>query len=428
MTSEVSTLRLKDCLSLLKDGTHNPPERSEKGIKFIAGATDIKYLDVNFSKCTFVCQENYQMMHKKWEPKVNDVLLTIVGTVGNTAIVREQDLPFTMQRSIATLRPNEKIDFRYLFYWLNSYEAKWALSSRITATGQPGIYLGELGKIPISIPRLEVQKKISEKLYLLDQAIRINKKIVEVIENKLNALFRSWFIDFDPVKAKAERRLPYGMDEETAALFPDSFDYSEYGLVPDGWDVTKVSELCKRVDYGFTASSDEDPTGSKFLRITDIIPRQVNWNSVPYCKIPGDLLLKYRLESGDIVIARTGAGVGVAKRIHDPPVDTVFASYLVRIKPKNEILSIYLGAWLESDQYLYYIQGISYGAGQPQCSAKYLVTFDLVLPPIEILNAFNERVKSLLDLQKYSIYSMDCLANTRDALLPRLMSGELKIN
>jgi type I restriction enzyme S subunit len=215
---------------------------------------------------------------------------------------------------------------------------------------------------------------------------------------------------------------------ETAALFPDTFKNTEYGSIPNGWSVTKVSELCKSVDYGFTANSTEDSSGQKFLRITDIIPKQINWNSVPYCQISDDLLSKYRIESGDIVIARTGAGVGVAKRIHNPPVDAVFASYLVRVKPKNTVLSIYLGTWLESEQYQYYIQGISYGAGQPQCSAKYLVTFDLVLPPIEILSAFNERIKSLLDLQKYTNYQMNCLAKTRDALLPKLMSGELKVN
>jgi type I restriction enzyme, S subunit len=426
LNSEVSTLRLKDCLSLLKDGTHNPPERSEKGIKFIAGATDIKYLHVNFSKCTFVSQENYKIMHKKWEPKVNDVLLTIVGTVGNTAIVREQDLPFTMQRSIATLRPNEKIDFRYLFYWLNSNEAKWAISSRITATGQPGIYLGELGKIPISIPRLEVQKKISEKLYLLDQAISINKKIVEVIENKLNALFRSWFIDFDPVKAKAEGKLSYGIDEVTAALFPDTFEDSEFGPIPTGWRVGTINEFGKIVTGGTPSSKNPEHFDGlvPFITIPDLARNIWQEETERTISQEGATSLKSRLiPPGSVCVSciATVGNVGITTRpsitnqqIHSIVCNKGYSSQFVYSLITSFVpnLKFFAGGGAV-------IQNISKSTFGKQ---------RVIIPPIQVVEQFTKLVEPLYQSIKAKNSASRSILEARDALLPRLMSGELKVN
>ena len=143
-------------LSLLKDGTHLPPKRVNKGFKFIAGATDIKHFSVDFSKCTYITEDEYLKIHKKWNIRPDDILLTIVGTLGNVAIVRERDLPFSMQRSIALLRVNEKIPYSYLYFFLNSYFFKVELQKRINPTAQPGIYLTELSKIKIIVPNKRI--------------------------------------------------------------------------------------------------------------------------------------------------------------------------------------------------------------------------------------------------------------------------------
>ncbi len=143
-------------LSLLKDGTHLPPKRVDKGFKFIAGATDVKHFFVDFSKCTYITEDEYLKIHKKWTIRPDDILLTIVGTLGNVAIVRERDLPFSMQRSIALLRVNEKIPYSYLYFFLNSDFFKGELQKRINPTAQPGIYLTELSKIKIIVPNKRI--------------------------------------------------------------------------------------------------------------------------------------------------------------------------------------------------------------------------------------------------------------------------------
>ena len=147
---------LGSVLSLLKDGTHLPPKRVDKGFKFIAGATDVKHFFVDFSKCTYITKEEYQKIHKKWTLRPDDILLTIVGTLGNVAIVRERDLPFSMQRSIALLRVSEKIPYSYLYFLLNSDFFKGELQKRINPTAQPGIYLTELSKIKIIVPNKRI--------------------------------------------------------------------------------------------------------------------------------------------------------------------------------------------------------------------------------------------------------------------------------
>ena len=170
---------LGSVLSLLKDGTHLPPKRVAEGLKFIAGATDIKHFYVDFSKCSYITEDEYLKIHKKWDIRPNDILLTIVGTIGNAAIVRERDLPFSMQRSIALLRVNEKIPYSYLYFFVNSNYFKKELEKRINPTAQPGIYLTELSKVKIIVP---------------------NKKIVELFHNVAQSFIKLMQFGIDNIE------------------------------------------------------------------------------------------------------------------------------------------------------------------------------------------------------------------------------------
>ena len=116
------------------------------------------------------------------------------------------------------------------------------------------------------------------------------------------------------------------------------------------WDRVILREICDSVNYGYTASAKPEPIGPKFLRITDIVPNRIDWSAVPHCKITEKNLSKYLLEKGDVVIARTGATTGYAKRIRTDH-KAVFASYLVRIRVNSKYDSRYVGFVVESDEY-----------------------------------------------------------------------------
>lgn len=166
------------------------------------------------------------------------------------------------------------------------------------------------------------------------------------------------------------------------------------------WKRVILREICDLVNYGYTDSAKLEPIGPKFLRITDIVPDRIDWSSVPYCKINKRNLGKYLLEKDDIVIARTGATTGYAKRIRTDH-KTVFASYLVRIRINPKYDSQYVGFIVESDEYKRFIQLNLGGAAQPQANAQVLTSFPIPLPPLPaqrkiaaILSAYDDLIEN----------------------------------
>lgn len=144
--------------------------------------------------------------------------------------------------------------------------------------------------------------------------------------------------------------------------------------------VVSLAEIAEFVQYGYTASASEHPIGPRFLRITDIVSPQIDWESVPYCEIDEKMKSKFLLAPGDIVIARTGATVGYAKLIRHNP-ESVFASYLVRIRINRELaVPGYVGRIVESDIYKQFVISQVSGAAQPNANAKTLSAFRLPIP------------------------------------------------
>ena len=145
--------------------------------------------------------------------------------------------------------------------------------------------------------------------------------------------------------------------------------------------LTTLADVCESVRYGYTASASLDACGPRFLRITDIVPDSVVWDSVPYCEIDDSDKERFALGVGDIVVARTGATVGYAKLIREP-VDAVFASYLVRFRVDSTRADPgFVGRLVESSVYKSFVQSRVGGAAQPNASAPVLGSFEFPLPP-----------------------------------------------
>ena len=156
----------------------------------------------------------------------------------------------------------------------------------------------------------------------------------ETLEEMARALFKDWFVDFDPVRAKVDGREPY-LSPEVWSLFPDRLVDSELGPIPAGWEVKTLRKLSRKPQYGYTESAKDEPIGPKFLRITDINKKAwIEWEAVPHCQITVENFKKYRLNKGDILIARMadpGHGCVIEERL-----DAVFASYLIRFQPLHD--------------------------------------------------------------------------------------------
>jgi type I restriction enzyme, S subunit len=165
------------------------------------------------------------------------------------------------------------------------------------------------------------------------------------------------------------------------------------------WKEVSLKEVCK-TQYGYTASATDVDTGVRFVRITDIVPDFINWNTVPFCKISEKEFLKYKLNEGDIVAARTGATVGYARQIRNNSPNAVFASYLVKLIPSDKIDKRFLGIIVESNIYKEFIQMIAGGSAQPNANANDLTEFKIKIPSLptqkqiaSILSAYDDLIE-----------------------------------
>ena len=163
------------------------------------------------------------------------------------------------------------------------------------------------------------------------------------------------------------------------------------------WEEVKLGDVSK-MQYGYTASASKEKIGPKFLRITDIVPDIIDWDDVPFCEINDNDYEKYKLYNGDILIARTGATAGYAKLIRNFE-DAVFASYLIRVRPKENCYSGFVGRLIESNIFKQFIDKVKGGAAQPQANAPLLKEFSFLLPPLPtqhkiagILSAYDDLI------------------------------------
>jgi type I restriction enzyme S subunit len=185
-----------------------------------------------------------------------------------------------------------------------------------------------------------------------------------------------------------------------------------------------LSELCESIDYGYTASAEREEVGPKFLRITDIVPDVLDWSSVPYCRIEDDRFEGFRLLEGDIVVARTGATVGYAKRLGRRHPDAVFASYLVRFRLGPGIKNTLAGVFVESQHYKDCVRSLIGGAAQPNANARVLTSVKMLVPNATLQQVFSDAVEPLLDERELLQLQNQKLCAARDLLLPRLMNGD----
>lgn len=394
------------CLGIF-DGPHATPKDSYDGPIFlgIKNITEDGRLDL--SEIRHVSEEEYPRWTRRVTPQLDDVVFTYEATLHRYAIIPE-GFRGCLGRRVALVRPNPKhVDSRYLlYYFLSNGWRRIVEASVITGATVDRIPLEKFPSLPAALPGLQVQKCIADILSTYDDLIENNRRRMALLEEAARHLYREWFV-----------RL----------RFPGHEHVRIRNGVPEGWIRKTFAELCGSIDYGYTATAETDDVGPKFLRITDIVPDVIDWRSVPHCTIDESLLGKFRLIEGDIVIARTGATVGYAKRLHKRHPEAVFASYLVRLRLKAELDNLMAGVFLESDDYKRYVRSCVGGAAQPNANAKVLSAAEIVVPSPSIQSIFRETVEPLMDQREILELQNRQLRGARDLLLPRLMSGQIAV-
>ena len=398
----------------------------------------------------------YESLAEKVAPKSSregDVVVTTKGNSTGRVSFVTADMPrFIYSPHLSYWRSLDREELRpgFLRYWSMSREFRNQLAGLAASTDMaPYLSLVDQKRLRITMPSPGVQQRIAHILGTLDDKIELNRRMNQTLEAIARAIFKSWFIDFlpvrakiaartqtgDPVHAKSEGREPVGMDPETAALFPSSFQPacaanaaagrdSPLGKIPKGWEASTLGAICEKPQYGYTQSATEEQMGPRFLRIKDINKQPwIKWSSVPYCEIGADDYEKYRLGVGDIVIARI-ADPGHGALI-ETDMDAVFASYLIRFRLLDRSYSQYVKYWLRSPGYWALVRARRSGSTRGNLNAKVLSGFPILIPPARLAEKFQTAIRPLAEKTSALLTENEELGAIRDALLPRLLSGEL---
>ncbi len=367
--------------------------------------TDFKDGRIDDSSLLFVPEDVFPRI-RRYTISQKDIYVSIVGTIGLVGIIGAglDGASLTENAAkICDLDPN--VDRDFLAAYLRSHWGQFEMRAQTVGSTQPKLALFRIANIRVPLPPRDEQRAVARILGTLDDKIELNRRMNETLEAMARAIFKSWFVDFDPVRAKAECRQPFGMDGETAALFPDSFKDSALGKIPKGWNLSKLGELA---DFAYGKGlKDED-------RCPGEIPvygsnGQVGWHNKALVKGPG------------VVVGRKG-NPGTVNWVHTDfyPIDTTF--YVV---PKGGIQSMY---------YLFYILSLlhlpSLGADSavPGLNRNIAYMSEIVVPSAEITEAFDLQCAPFLNRVQANDNESRTLAAIRDALLPKLISGEIRVS
>ncbi len=307
-------------------------------------------------------------------------------------------------------------DTKFLFYLLHTLR----LNDWRTGSGQPLLNQTILSQIPATIPPLSEQRRIAHILGSLDGKIELNRLMNETLETTARAIFKSWFVDFDPVRAKMEGREPVGMDAETAALFPSAFQDSAIGKIPEGWEVGTLGEIAHNVRR--SARVNEIDSEDVYIGLEHMPKRNIalsEWQTAD-----GISSNKFRFRKGEILFGKLRPyfhKVGVA------PIDGVCSTDILVIQPvESERFGVVLGL-VSCDEFVAYTDAHSTGTRMPRTNWRDMSRYEIALPQMNIARKYTELIRPLLERIIDNIHQSHTLSQIRDALLPKLLSGEIRV-
>lgn len=360
----------------------------------------------------------------KWRYcSVDDVLIARYGaSVGRIC----RGVAGAYNVALAKVIPKEKVELGYLYYLLKSEFFQGPIAAMSGRSAQAGFNKDDLAAIRVPLAPLQQQLEITALLGCLDDRITLLRKTNTTLEAIAQALFKSWFVDFDPVHAKQQGRAPEGMDAQTAALFPDAFEDSELGMVPKGWRWSTLAECTSYLNRGISPKYVEEGgipvINQKCIRDFSVDFSKARRHNPALRKIDGR-----ELKQGDVLVNSTGVGtlgrVAQLLKLDEP---TIVDSHVTVVRAGQKINSEYLGCFMQWKQPN--IEDMGEGStGQTELSRQKLGQLEMLQPDEKTLLAFRELVNPLKERISFNEKSIGSLAQLRDTLLPRLISGQLRL-
>jgi type I restriction enzyme, S subunit len=397
---------------------------------------NVRHGSVDYANPSYVSDETAQTT-AKWFTTPGDVLVSMTGSgpnapeslVGRVARVRENEPKALINQRVGRLRLKDvrRISQDFLFYVLSQKEVQEFLVTNSTGSAnQVNISSKTIEEVPCPKIGFVESTGIAAILGALDDRISLLRETNATLEAIAQALFKSWFVDFDPVRAKSEARAPEGMDEATAALFPGSFEDSPLGPIPSGWSCQRLADCCSQLGRGLS------PNYVEVGGVLVLNQKCIRGFSVDFAKgrrhdSAAKKVGTRVLEIGDVLVNSTGVGtLGRVAQVFDLPEPVTVDSHLMIVRPKPGISWTFLGELMMSKQAE--IEGMGEGStGQTELSRVNLGSLLVILPSPAILGEFDLLVRGIKRRISMNSRNAECLAQLRDSLLPRLISGQLRV-
>lgn len=364
--------------------------------------------------------------------------ITIAANIAETGVLT---FPACFPDSvIGFIADSNKADVRFIEYAFRLL--KRALQHEATGTVQDNINLQTIERLQIPVPPLAEQRAIAHILGTLDDKIELNRRTNETLEAMARAIFKSWFVDFDPVRAKASgessesicRRL--GLTPEFLALFPDSFRESELGEVPAGWNTSTLAAEAKRYG-GFIQTgpfgsqlhaSDYVDEGVPVVMPQDLVDRRISVGRIVRVTVEmAQRLSRHAVKPGDVVYSRRG-DVERHALVSEREVGWLCGTGCLLVRLGDAWLSqAYLSEVLDLPVTREWLVRHAVGATMPNLNTSILGNVPLLIPSESLLSAFESIAGPLRKQQVAKSIESDSLAAVRDALLPKLLGGELGV-
>ncbi|EJE4192511.1 restriction endonuclease subunit S [Vibrio parahaemolyticus] len=346
----------------------------------------------------------------------NDVLINITGdSVARVCLAPNEFLPARVNQHVAILRVDpEEFDHRYLRYFLTSTKMQnYLLTIASTGGTRNALTKSMLESLEVSKPSLDVQKRIGDVLESFESKIELNSRTNQTLEEMAQAIFKSWFVDFDPVKAKMNGEQPEGMDAATASLFPEKLVESELGLIPDGWELTNIGKVSECFDKKRIPLSKRQ--------------REQKQGSIPYYGATS--VMDYVDEAiFDDIYLLIGEDGSVMKDDGTPFIQYIWGPAWV-----NNHAHVLQGIKsVSTEQLMLFFQQTNInayvtGAVQLKINQRNMNSIPFIKAPKEINERFYDVVAPLYAKIRAIKEENEQLAKLRDTLLPKLLSGEIEL-
>jgi len=430
MTYNLDRTPLSDLCEAIVDCEHKTAPKQDFGIPSIR-TTDIKNGRLDIENANRVSEETYIQWTARLEPQPNDLILAREAPVGEVGIVPLGQRVCLGQRTVLIRPDKNKLFPRYLLYLLLTSQMRHALTSRAEGSVVPHLNMSAIRGLELPLlPPLDEQKAIAHILGTLDDKIELNQQMNQTLEAIAHALFKSWFIDFDPVRAKLDGRQPIGMDAETAALFPAEFeDGGAIGKIPKGWTY-QAADTIADVGIGKTPPRKEH----KWFSMN---PKDIRWASIRDMGESGTFISKtkeylisdslsqfnIRTVPDNTVILSFKLTIGRVA-LTDGEIATNEAIAHFSLPSTTSFSSVYLYLYLEA--FDYNRLGNTSSIAQA-VNSKIIKAMPILNPGTKMLESFTRQVLNIFEKIKQTQRESEALSSIRDALLPKLLSGEIRV-